>query len=389
MIHAVGEADVAGAAEAGGGDDEEVLLLGPLTEGIRILDGGLHEKVEGTLRLYAVEADAGERAVEQIPVPAIGIDVAGVSDAVGNHLLHEAGRADIAKGSAGAADGVVNIFTVRRFIRYQNVADALARQGEGLTEGVADNGILIVLRHIGRQAVAVDNLPVGLIGDEIDGMTVCIGLFCQQSGQLLQGGLAVNGTGGIVGRIHDDGLGMGTQALRQRFKIDLETRQVRRHDDRLGTGIPDEYRILREEGREHQEFILRRGRQGPQGDGEGSRCTAGHVNVVGPKSRAVGLVQIIHDGLTGFLVALGGGIAVECGGGEFLQQLLQGIVYHCRCGHRGIAERKVINIFGTDHSSPLLAVFEKLTDGGTAAAETVHFFRNEHSGISFGFFCSL
>ena len=216
-------------------------------------------------------------------------------------------------------------------------------------------------------------------------MTVCIGLFCQQSGQLLQGGLAVNGTGGIVGRIHDDGLGMGTQVLRQRFKIDLETRQVRRHDDRLGTGIPDEYRILREEGREHQEFILRRGRQGPQGDGEGSRCTAGHVNVVGPKSRAVGLVQIIHDGLTGFLVALGGGIAVECGGGEFLQQLLQGIVYHCRCGHRGIAERKVINIFGTDHSSPLLAVFEKLTDGGTAAAETVHFFRNEHSGISFVF----
>ena len=130
MVHAVGEADVAGAAEAGGGDNEEVLLLGPLTEGIRILDGRLHEKVEGTLRLYAVEADAGERAVEQIPVSAIGIDVAGVSDAVGNHLLHEAGRADIAQGTAGAADGVVNIFTVCRFIRHQNVADALTRQGQ-------------------------------------------------------------------------------------------------------------------------------------------------------------------------------------------------------------------------------------------------------------------
>ena len=72
---AVAQAEVARHTEGVGGDDEQVFLLGDLSEGHRVPAGGLDEKVEGALGLGALVADFGQTIVEQVAVDVVGFEV--------------------------------------------------------------------------------------------------------------------------------------------------------------------------------------------------------------------------------------------------------------------------------------------------------------------------
>ena len=82
----------------------------------------------------------------------------------------------------------------------QSVADSLSGKGQGLGIGIADNGIGINGRHKGN-LYAVGQLPIGLIGDNVNGVVVFLGFLSEQLRQLLKGFSGIDHAGGVVGGI--------------------------------------------------------------------------------------------------------------------------------------------------------------------------------------------
>ena len=78
----------------------------------------------------------------------------------------------MAAGPGRPGDGVVHRLVVLHKVRHADIADALAGQGQGLGIGVAHDGIFIQAGNEGNLYAAVHQLPVGLIGNDIDGVAV-------------------------------------------------------------------------------------------------------------------------------------------------------------------------------------------------------------------------
>ena len=78
----------------------------------------------------------------------------------------------MAHGPCRAGNGGVNGSAVLGKGGNIHIADAFAGQGQGLRIGVAHDGIFIQAGNEGHLYAAVHQLPVGLVGDDIDGVAV-------------------------------------------------------------------------------------------------------------------------------------------------------------------------------------------------------------------------
>ena len=82
----------------------------------------------------------------------------------------------MANGSGGTGDGGVNGSAVLGKGGNIDIADALTGEGQRLGVRIADNGIFIQIGDKGDLYTTVDQLTVGLIGDDVDGVAVLTAL---------------------------------------------------------------------------------------------------------------------------------------------------------------------------------------------------------------------
>ena len=276
---AVGDPHVAGAAEAVAGDQDQVIGLGFFAKGLGVGLGGPGEEVEGPVRLGAGVAHLPQRVQEDVPILFINRDIGGLAGAPGGHQLEEGGGAHIAQGAACSGDGGVDQVEVLHRPGNQHVADALTGQGEGLTIGITNQGVGIIGGDPGQGFVGVADLPVGLVGNQIDGVAVLSGLILQHPAQLLHGFPGVDHPGGIVGGVDDDRLGIGAQGLLKGGEIDLEILDIGGDGNELAAGALHKDLVLGEVGGEGDELVPLTA-HGRQAAAQGGRRPHGEVETV-------------------------------------------------------------------------------------------------------------
>ncbi len=97
--------------------------------------------------------------------------------------MDQGGGADIAQGPGSAGDGSVDILRVVKIGGYQDIADPLAGYGEGLAVGITDQGVPVELGDEGGFPALIDQFPVGLVRDQVEGMAQSLGLAVQEPAQ--------------------------------------------------------------------------------------------------------------------------------------------------------------------------------------------------------------
>ena len=147
-------------------------------------------------------------------------------------------------GSAGSSGKELLAISAAR--RNAEIANTLTGQAEDLGIGVADDGVGIDLGDVIDISAIVGQLTVGLVSNHINGMAVLSILTVQKFSQSFQSFLGVDRAGRIVGRVDNDGLGIGGDALFHLGKVDLEIFIVRRTYHKLMTGVLAEGAILGE-----------------------------------------------------------------------------------------------------------------------------------------------
>ena len=99
-----------------------------------------------------------------------------------------------------ARNGGIQRLAVRGLLGHIHIADSFAREGQGLGIGIADDGIPVNFRQE-RHLDPIGQLPVRLVGDNVNGMTVLRGLFVEDCRQRLIGLPGVDDAGGVIGGV--------------------------------------------------------------------------------------------------------------------------------------------------------------------------------------------
>ena len=127
---AVGRAEVSGAAEVRAGDEQEVVLLGTLAEGIVVRLQRPREEVERALRLDTREARAHESLVEHRAVLLVRRYIRGQPRAARDDELPQRWRIHMREDARRTCDSTVDTRKVGRLIGHDDVADALSCKRE-------------------------------------------------------------------------------------------------------------------------------------------------------------------------------------------------------------------------------------------------------------------
>ena len=117
-----------------------------------------------------------------------------------NDFLPQAGSADMAVGSGGTGNGSIDSPAVCSLSGHIKIDNPYTVQGKRLDVGDAEKGILIDGGHEGNP-YAIGQFPIGLVGNNVNGMVVLLLLLAEKGSQLFQSLPGVDNTGGIVGRI--------------------------------------------------------------------------------------------------------------------------------------------------------------------------------------------
>ena len=100
-------------------------------------------------------------------------------------MLEQAGSAHIAQRPSGSGHGGVDLLRIGDILGNQHIADALTRQREGLGEGVAKNRVPVNAGDPGDLHTRINNLTVGLVRNQVDGMSIGSALLRQNCSQTL------------------------------------------------------------------------------------------------------------------------------------------------------------------------------------------------------------
>lgn len=367
---AVAQAEVARHTEGVGGDDEQVFLLGDLSEGHRVPAGGLDEEIESALGLGALVADFGQTIVEQVAVDVVGFEVGHDVAALGNGALDERGGADVAQHTGSARDGGKDGLGIRHVVGHEDVSDTLARQAEGLGPGVADDGVLVDVGDKGNLNSIVDQLPVGFVGDDVDGVAVLLSCCSKNVRNLAEGLSAEDNAGGVVGGVYDDGLGVLIHEGFERGKVYLEALGVSRDHDELVAGGFNEGLVLREEGGDGNDLAVLAG-EGRERRHERRGSAAGKEEVRGADLLAEALGEVFGHGGADAVVARAAGVAVNLDAALGVEYLMDAAIDFFGRRDGGVAEAVVKDVLLADDLGLLPAILEHLADIGADASQSI------------------
>ena len=126
--------------------------------------------------------------------------------------------------------------------------------------------------HIGDLLSVKDDLPVGLVGDQKEGIAELFGLPAQDLCKPCQGLFRIDGARRIVGGVDQKGRHTGGQLSFQVLEVDLEGLCIRLHDPDPGARLGNIGIIFREEGGKDNDLVSGC-RYGPEGMGNGAGRT--------------------------------------------------------------------------------------------------------------------
>ena len=265
--------------------------------------------------------------------------------------------------------------TVRHAVGDADVADTLAGHGQRLGVRIADDGIAVDAGDIRDFGIVIDQLTIGLVGNDVDRVAVLGLLFAQQGRQRLKLRARDNDAGGVIRGVQNEQRGLFRHCGRERLQIERKRVRPARHDAHAAARRLGIDGVLREVRREHDGLIPRT-HERTREDRQRARRAVGHVNVLRAVSLAERPCQIGRDLFAHGRHARRGRVGVQLRGRNGAQQPLDGRVHTVRRVDARVADGKVIDVFGADLSRAALAVGRDLADGAAALAPVDHLFRD-------------
>ena len=260
-----------------------------------------------------------------------------------------------------------------------DVADALAGQRQVFGVGSYDDAVGVMRRHL-RKLPAVEDYPaVGFIAEQEDFAAVFGLLAVEQRRQRRQIAAGIDRPGGVVGRVDDDGAGVGVHRLLDGRQIQLKL-LIGGDGDRRPPVIVDVIQIFPEVGRQDDDLVAGV-EDGFEDDIGGGGGPAGH-NDFGAGERQAGIGgQGSGHRLAGFGIAGVGHIAVHPRLGVFGQAAQFGVEFRRRLHHR-IAQRQIEHVFRADARLKLQPLLEDPANPPPLLHKLPHLPRNRHNQLS-------
>ena len=313
-----------------------------------------------------------QAVVERLAVGVVLVYRRALVEAARDGKLHEARRVDEAEHTVRDDGGVEDELPVRDIARDDQVADALAGEGEGFRPGVADNHVLHAVRHPGHLDPVVGELAVGLVGDDVDGGAVLAALLDEGVGELPEQLRRIDDAGGVVGVIEDDGLGLRRDGPRYGPDVGHEAvRLARGHDDDPAAGRRDVVVVLEEVGADADDLVAGV-QERRHGDAEPAGRADGHDDVVLGVAGAEARVERVRDGAAHLGIAGVGRVAVDVHGVLVRDDVYDGFLN--RLGRRevGIADGVIEDVLPAELLGEALALLEHGPDSAAAGGHFNH-----------------
>ena len=312
-------------------------------------------------------AQPPEAAADEVPVPLIDGDIRRGAQALRRRQLEEGRDAEIARDAHGALNGVKEPIPLRHGRVEGQEAHPLAGDGEGLAEGVAVEGVRIQRGQEGDLRPAVDQLPVGLVRQKVDGPAQLPLPAGEHGGELLQVLPGVDRAAGVIGGVQDDEGGPLRHRRLQGGKVQLEAlRQARNGLHRRPHGLRIDP-VLREGGGGDDD-LLPRGKQDPAEERQGGGGPVREADVLRPVGHGEAAVQVVRDLRPDGGDAGGGDIGVALRRGDGIHQAAHGGVEGSGGIGAGGADGEVKDVLRPHLPGPPGAVGAELPDDGAASA---------------------
>ena len=348
-------------------NDQQVIFLCAFTEGAVVRLERLREQIKRAVRLDTAIPHRGQTVKEQVAVGLVDRNIAGLVGTACRHALEHTRRTNITECAACTADSGIQFSAVGGCRRHEHIADTLTRQRQRLGVRVADNGIVIKMRHKRHLHAIIYDLAVRLIRNEVNRVTVFLLLIAQYVGKALDGLLGVHCTGRVVRRVDNDRLGVLIQALFESTEVNLKIRDRRRHNDALGTGTAfDEHFIFRKIRCKHNNLVTLADNRLERTRERGCRACS-QVQAVAGVVRAETLVEAVRQCASHVCGTLCRGIAVQCNRITCrfgVNRLTNGL----RGGYVRVADREIEYVLAANDRCTAVPVLEQLADCRTAAA---------------------
>ena len=257
-----------------------------------------------------------------------------------------------------------------------DVADALAGQRQIFGVGSYDDAVGVMRNHLRKLHTVEDDPAVGFVAEQEDFAAVFILFAVEQRRQIRQIAAGIDRPGGVVGRVDDDGAGLGVHRLLDGRQVQLEP-LVGGDGDRRPPVIVDVIQIFPEVGRQDDDLVAGV-EDGFQDDIGGGGGPAGH-NDFGAGERQAGIGgQGSGHRLAGVGIARVGHIAVHPRLGVFGQAAQFGVEFRRRLHHR-IAQRQIEHVFRADPRLKLQPLLEDPPNPPPLLHKLPHLPRNRHS----------
>ena len=273
--------------------------------------------------------------------------------------------------ACGTGDGTEDLIVGDKLIRHDDVADTLARQGERLAVGVADQRVLVIPRDVGNGIALEADFTVRLIGDQEDWMAELLLLRAQDVSQLLDRRLGIHRAARIVRRVHDDGLRMARDELLEGVKVYLPILGAGRYDDELAADRLHKAAVLGEERRKGDVLIALLA-QCLEADRDGGSRAGCHEDIPACIVHAEALVDALSHGLTHLRRTRCHRIAMHSTRLPGRQDIQCGLLDEFRRRHVRIAEAEVKDLILTHFRGPLAAKLENRADRRLLRAQLIH-----------------
>jgi hypothetical protein len=180
----------------------------------------------------------------------------------------------------------------------------------------------------------------------------------------------VDDAGGVVGGVEDDCLCVWRNHLFHGGQVNLEGGDVRRDDLKFQPRLLGEGLVLREIGRDRQNFRPRN-RQRPEHAHQLRRRAAADEKFLRVGGHAVAGVQIVGNGLPGDIIAHGGGVAVNQQGIGVVEDSAHRFVHLLRRGDGGVAQGIVVDVLPSHDGGAPAAVFKQVPDAGAVGTQSI------------------
>ncbi|MPM85315.1 hypothetical protein SDC9_132393 [bioreactor metagenome] len=252
-------------------------------------------------------------------------------------------RADIALHARAARDGIIDIVKVRHVVAEEHITDAITGEREALGIGIGHDASAVVVCHERNGFARIVQLAVRFIRDEVDRMPQLCAFFREQGGKGADRLLAIDHTGGIVGRVDDDRLRVRIDGTLQRGEVDLKMRHIGIDNNEPAARVGCKTAVFRKIRCDGDKLGLIAQRQRAQNRCQRGGCPTGDIEIPAGKRRAIAAVEILRNRVPRFVCTRRAGVAMQRGRIARIQQIDHLLGQRGGRGDGGVADGEIVD----------------------------------------------